>query len=84
MWNQLMTNWDWNAARIIMETKWLVFVFFSVGMVIHWISEDTKIRYRKWFANLPLVVQGSIVVLIIFVVYQFINFENQTFIYFQF
>lgn len=84
MWNQLMTNWDWSAARIIMETKWLVFLFFTVGMIIHWISEDTKIRYRKWFAHLPLTIQGSIVILVIFVVYQFINFENQTFIYFQF
>ncbi len=84
MWNQLVTNWDWSAAQIIMQTKWLVFVFFGIGMIIHWISEDTKIQYRKWFANLPLVAQGSIVVAVIFIVYQFINFENQTFIYFQF
>jgi hypothetical protein len=62
---------------------YLLFVFL-IGMVIHWLPERFKRRYRLWFAQLPLWLMLPLVVLGVFIVYQFITADLQPFIYFQF
>ncbi|MBR6440692.1 MAG: MBOAT family protein, partial [Bacteroidales bacterium] len=61
-----------------------VFIVFALGMVIHWLPERFKRRYRLWFAQLPLWLMIPAVVLGVFIVYQFITADLQPFIYFQF
>jgi hypothetical protein len=53
-------------------------------MLIHWLPERFKRRYRITFARLPLGWMGVVVVLIILFIYQFITADLQSFIYFQF
>ena len=53
-------------------------------MLVHWLPDRWKRRYRIAFAKLPLPVMAVAVFLVVFVVYQFITADLQSFIYFQF
>ena len=55
-----------------------------LGMIIHWLPENYKRRYRIWFANMPLALMVVVCFLVVFVIYQFITADLQSFIYFQF
>ena len=57
---------------------------FAFGMLVHWLPDRWKRRYRIAFAQLPLPVMALVVFLVVFVVYQFITADLQSFIYFQF
>ena len=53
-------------------------------MIIHWLPEDWKRRYRLVFASLPLPVMSIVCILAVLIIYQFVSAEMQPFIYFQF
>lgn len=75
----------WTANTLdIVSAYWSVFTLFILGMIIHWLPERTKRRYRICFAKLPLPIMMLVCVLVFFVVYQFVTAEMQPFIYFQF
>lgn len=76
----------WNLAQIpeIIGHYWTVFLLFAIGMVIHWLPSRFKRRYRIWFASQPLWLLATFIVLMAFVLYQFITADLQPFIYFQF
>lgn len=76
----------WNTAIIgdILYEYRKVFIVFTLGMIIHWLPSKFKQWYRINFAFLPKWVQLLAVVLTVFVIYQFITAELQSFIYFQF
>ena len=80
---QIGSSWNGNIFTIISEYS-TVFSLFLFGMVIHWLPDRFKRRYRILFAKLPLVAIGIIVVLAVFVTFQFISSEMKPFIYFQF
>ena len=84
MWNQLMTNWSWDASIKIMENHWGVFVMFLIGMIIHWLPVRIKTQYRHAFIQAHPVFQALGVVFVVFLIYQFITSDLQAFIYFQF
>lgn len=77
-------QWNWQQVPAILDNYASVFVVFLIGMVIHWLPERFKRRYRLWFAQLPLWLMLLLVVLGVFIVYQFITADLQPFIYFQF
>lgn len=77
-------QWNWQQVPAILDNYASVFVVFLIGMVIHWLPERFKRRYRLWFAQLPLWLMLPLVVLGVFIVYQFITADLQPFIYFQF
>lgn len=62
----------------------MVVALFVLGMIIHWLPERFKRRYRLWFAYLPLPVMIIAVAIVVFIVYQFVSADMQPFIYFQF
>ena len=76
----------WNLAQIpaIIGHYWEPFLVFVIGMVIHWLPERFKRRYRLTFASLPLWAIAAITIAAVVVVYQFITADLQPFIYFQF
>lgn len=77
-------KWEWALiGNIIMQHR-NVFILFVLGMIIHWLPDKFKRRYRYNFASLPLAVQLIIVVVAVFIIYQFVTSELQPFIYFQF
>ena len=77
---------QWNLQQIpdIVQHYSAVFVLFLVGMIIHWLPERFKRRYRLWFAQMPLWMMLLAVVAGVFVLYQFVTADLQPFIYFQF
>ena len=77
-------KWDFSIIGTIITEYRNVFALFVLGMIIHWIPDRYKRLYRYSFAVLPVFVQLLIVVLSIFVIYQFATADLQAFIYFQF
>src|SRR5574344_158630 len=77
---------QWNLAQIpdIVSNYAGVFIIFGIGMIIHWLPEHFKRRYRLWFASLPLCLMAVAVCVAVFIIYQFITADLQPFIYFQF
>ena len=76
----------WNVAQIpaIVEGYATVFALFIIGMIIHWLPDRLKRRYRICFASMPLPLMALATVVIVLVVYQFVTADLQKFIYFQF
>ena len=81
---QIESAWDLSIVPRVAWQHRSVLIVFAVGMLIHWIPEKAKRRYRIRFATLPLPVMALAVVLAVFFVYQFITADLQSFIYFQF
>lgn len=77
-------KWNFDQIPAILQNYAPVFIVFLLGMIIHWLPERFKRRYRLWFACMPLWLMLIVVVLGVFVVYQFITADLQPFIYFQF
>ncbi|MBQ0081801.1 MAG: MBOAT family protein, partial [bacterium] len=82
--NQIGSAWNIGTIPDICLGYWKVFVVFLIGMIIHWIPEHTKRRYRYTFAVMPLWLMAICASVVIFFIYQFVTAELQPFIYFQF
>ncbi len=76
----------WNLAQIpeILSAYAPVFIIFLIGMIIHWLPDTLKRRYRVCFASMPLPLMAVAVAFIVLVIYQFVTADLQKFIYFQF
>ncbi len=81
---QIGSAWDMSIIPAIMVEYGHIFLLFALGMVIHWLPAKFKQYYRLTFASLPIPVIAILCVVVVFVVYQFITADLQTFIYFQF
>jgi hypothetical protein len=82
--NQIGGDWDLSIIPSIISTYKYVVILFILGMIVHWLPDRWKRWYRVNFALLPIWVMVIIVVVAVFVVYQFITADLQPFIYFQF
>lgn len=76
--------WDFSVIPQIIVHYKEVFFLIIMGMIIHWLPDNFKRRYRIAFANLPLAVMVLAVCVAIFIMYQFTSGKLQSFIYFQF
>lgn len=82
--SQIGGKWNLNVIPQMVSEYSGVFILIVIGMVIHWIPENFKRRYRIWFAKMPLPLMVIVIAVAVFVVYQFITADLQKFIYFQF
>jgi D-alanyl-lipoteichoic acid acyltransferase DltB (MBOAT superfamily) len=82
--NQIGSAWDLSLVPTMAWEHRAVLLLFVLGMIIHWLPERFKRRYRIAFARLPLFVMALVVAAIVFFFYQFITADLQSFIYFQF
>jgi D-alanyl-lipoteichoic acid acyltransferase DltB (MBOAT superfamily) len=82
--DQIGGKWDFSQLGEIIYAYRFVFILIVIGMIIHWLPENFKRRYRIVFARLPLIGLIMVVVICIFIIYQFITADLQKFIYFQF
>lgn len=82
--NQIGSQWDFEKIPQIAYEYRNVLILFVLGMIIHWLPDNLKRRYRIWFANMNIALMVVVVVLIVFILYQFITADLQKFIYFQF
>ncbi len=82
--NQIGSSWDFSLIpQIVMEYR-NVFLLIVLGMIIHWLPDIFKRYYRICFAKMPLYIMAIVVVVAVFVIYQFVTADLQKFIYFQF
>lgn len=81
---QIGGKWNRDIIPDIIVSYKNIFLLIVIGMIIHWLPTNFKRRYRLWFAYMPLPVMVLIVVLAVFVIYQFVTADLQKFIYFQF
>jgi D-alanyl-lipoteichoic acid acyltransferase DltB (MBOAT superfamily) len=84
MLNRIGSSWNTSQIGSITYEYRYLFLLFAAGMIIHWLPEKLKRRYRLMFAKMPLVVMAAFTVVIIFIIYQFVTADLQAFIYFQF
>ena len=82
--NQIGSKWEMDLIPKICAEYWEVFSLVLLGMIIHWLPSKWKRWYRLNFALLPLPVMLLAIVVVIFVIYQFVTADVQAFIYFQF
>ena len=82
--NQMGSHWNLNMISNIIIHYRNVFILIAIGLIIHWLPENFKRRYRIWFAKMPLPLMVVVCAFIVFVIYQFITADLQSFIYFQF
>ena len=82
--NQIGGQWDWSLVPQMAWQHRSIILVFVIGMLIHWLPDDFKRRYRIWFARMPLFLMVLACVAAIFVICQFVTADLQSFIYFQF
>jgi D-alanyl-lipoteichoic acid acyltransferase DltB (MBOAT superfamily) len=77
-------KWDFSQIGTMIYEYRSVFTLIVVGMLIHWLPEKLKRRYRIIFARMPLKVMLCVLLACVFILCQFITADLQKFIYFQF
>ena len=82
--NQIGGQWDWSLVPQMAWQHRSIILVFIVGMLIHWLPENFKRRYRIWFAKMPLALMVLACMVAVFIICQFITADLQSFIYFQF
>ena len=82
--NQIGGAWDLSLVPTMAWEHRAVFLIFILGMIVHWLPERFKRRYRISFSRLPLFWMALVVVLVVVFCVQFITADLQSFIYFQF
>jgi D-alanyl-lipoteichoic acid acyltransferase DltB (MBOAT superfamily) len=82
--NQIGGLWDFSLIPTMIYEYRNIFILFVFGMIVHWLPEHFKRRYRLWFALMPLWAMVFVSVFAVFIIYQFISADLQAFIYFQF
>ena len=82
--NQMGSHWRLEQIPDIVVHYRNVFFLILFGLIIHWLPENFKRRYRIWFATMPLPLMVVVCAFVVFVIYQFITADLQSFIYFQF
>lgn len=81
---QIGSPWDLAQVPEIALSYANILLLFVAGMIIHWLPENLKRRYRLFFSRMPLPLMAVCVACIVFVIYQFVTADLQKFIYFQF
>jgi D-alanyl-lipoteichoic acid acyltransferase DltB (MBOAT superfamily) len=82
--NQIGGEWNFSQIGTMLFEYRSIFGLMLIGMIIHWLPENWKRLYRLIFDQIPLAVMALLVVLSVFIIYQFITADLQSFIYFQF
>lgn len=84
LFHRMTNHFGMDVAATMAASYSQILLLTGLGYAIHWIPEASKIRYRTWFAALPLPVMVIFSVLLFFIYYQAMAAGMQPFIYFQF
>jgi len=82
--NQVTNAFNLQVAGDVIWAFRSVFGVMVIGMVVHWLPESFKQRYREGFASLPLWLMALLSAGVVVFVYQTVTAEMVPFIYFQF
>jgi len=81
---QLIFDFRISLIKEVVSEYYIIIFVISLGFLIHFIPEKSKIWYRKKFAQSNFFMQLAVCFLVIFVIYQIASTSLQPFIYFQF
>jgi D-alanyl-lipoteichoic acid acyltransferase DltB (MBOAT superfamily) len=81
---QITTKFGWIQIPEMLNSYWKVLTIIILGLVIHWLPETIKVRYRNWFIARPIYQKIFISVTVVFIIYQSVSAGLQPFIYFRF
>ncbi len=81
---QIGGAWDLSLLPAMIRQHASILLLILAGLLIHWLPDRFKRRYRIVFASLPIPVMVLACLLAIFIIYQFVTADLQSFIYFQF
>ena len=81
---QLIFDFRISLIKEVISEYYIIVFVISLGFLIHFIPEKSKILYRKKFAQSNFFLQLAVCFLVIFVIYQIASTSLQPFIYFQF
>lgn len=84
MLDRLASGIDLGVLLTVVHGTPSVFGLFALGMLVHWLPERWKERYRQGFAALPFWAMAAICVAVVIVIQQARSAEMVPFIYFQF
>lgn len=86
LWNRMWMSqgWNWTHLQDVASTFGWIWSIFALGMLVHWLPSNWKEAYKNAWKQMPLMAQIPAMVLAVFVFYQFMNAQVQSFIYFQF
>jgi D-alanyl-lipoteichoic acid acyltransferase DltB (MBOAT superfamily) len=84
MLDRLASGIDLAVLLTVVQGTPSVFGLFALGMLVHWVPERWKERYRQGFAALPLWAMAAICVVVVVIIQQARSAEMVPFIYFQF
>ncbi len=82
--NQIGGDWDLSLLPQMALQHKNIILLIVIGLIIHWLPDNFKRRYRIWFAKMPMPLMVCVCVLAIFIIVQFVTSDLQSFIYFQF
>ena len=81
---QIVYAFEFSQVMEIIVAYKNIFGLLAFAFIVHWLPTNLKNKYKELFINLPYWLMGIIIVIIVFIIYQFQTFELQPFIYFQF
>ena len=81
---QVSSSFNLSMVPQMIGSYWKVLVIMVFALFVHWIPENTKVRYRDWFINTPVWLKIIICTTVVFIIYQSLSAGLQPFIYFQF
>ena len=81
---QIVYAFDFSQVINIVDSYINIFALLTFAFIVHWLPTNIKDKYKNIFINLPYLLMGIIVIIILFVIYQFQASDLQPFIYFQF
>ena len=82
--NRIGGEWDWSLVPTMAWQHRTIILVFLAGMLIHWLPDRFKRRYRIRFAKMPLALMVIACAVAVFIICQFVTADLQSFIYFQF
>lgn len=82
--NQIFNHFSFSHIPEMVWAYRSVFLIIFIGFSFHWLPVAWKEKYRGWFIEQSFFSKVFIVVLVVFLLYQFKTSQLQPFIYFQF
>lgn len=82
--NQVSNHFGWEVVAQQAGYYWKELLVMLIAMVIHWLPDSLKVRYRDWFVERPVGQQIGLIALAVLIIYQSLSGEMKPFIYFQF
>ena len=82
IWNHFDFSWD--TFVTVLSTYQAVFWIMLAGFIIHWLPNNWKAIYERWFTKMPMALQAVAVAIIVILMYQALGAEQPAFVYLQF